>query len=219
MPNTPSAEDPRDVDAAPLVSYQGVPGAFGESAVHRAFRDRVHPYPTPTFHAALEALCSGVVSRAVIPVWNSSTGPVMYGRRALEAYRPWIERVDEVEIPVTLCLIAHAGTSLSDIRFVGSHPTALAQCKKFFASHGAQPCHAFNTAGAVRELAEYEPTRTETWYAQLGVSSRHELAAIASERAAHQYGLTVLQSNIHDDPTNRTRFVVVRARPAASRAS
>lgn len=220
MPNDYATTDPRDVDAAPLVSYQGVPGAFGESAILRVWDRQAQPYPTPTFDAALEALCTGVVTRAVIPVWNSSTGPVVYGCRALDAYETWVERVSEVEIPVSLCLIAHRDASMADIRFVGSHPTALAQCKRLFNewSH-MTPCDAFNTAGAVRELAEHEPTRTDAWYSALGASSRGELAAVASERAAHQYGLTILRSNVHDDPTNRTRFVVLRAREVTSRAS
>ena len=213
--------DQIDVDSAPLVAYQGVPGAFGEMAVHHFWRDGVRPVPQPTFGAAIETLCRGETRYAVIPIWNSIIGEVVHSRAALVAHESSVVRVGELEVPVSLCLIARPDASMSEIRYVGSHPTALAQCKKFFARWPMmEPCEAFNTAGAVRDVACHDavvrssgPSAISAWYAHLSVDSPTQLAAIASERAADYYGLTVLRRNVQDDPTNRTRFVVLRARP------
>jgi prephenate dehydratase len=51
-----------------------------------------------------------------------------------------------------------------------------------------------DTAGAARQVAE---------------SQVRGLAAIASRSAARRYGLQVMAEDIQDDPSNRTRFLVV----------
>ena len=212
-----------DVDSAPLVAYQGVPGAFGELAVHRFWRDRARPVPQPTFGAALETLCRGEARYAVIPIWNSIIGDVLHSRDALALHESNVVRVGELEVPVSLCLIARPEASMAEIRFVGSHPTALAQCTQFFAKWPMmEPCEAFNTAGAVRDVACHDAvvrssgaSRINAWYSHLSLASPTQLAAIASEGAADYYGLTILRRDVQDDPTNRTRFVVLRARSNA----
>jgi prephenate dehydratase len=220
MPSVSPIVDQIDLESAPLVAYQGVPGAFGETAVHRFWRDRARPVPHPTFRAALETLCRGEANYAVIPVWNSIIGQVAHSCDALATHESSVVRVGELDVPVSLCLIARPEASMSEIRFVGSHPTALAQCKHFFTKWAEMtPCEAFNTAGAVRDVACYDavvrslgPSAISAWYSCLSLDSPRQLAAIASERAANYYGLTVLRRNVQDDPTNRTRFVVLRAR-------
>jgi prephenate dehydratase len=215
--------DQIDVDSVPLVAYQGVPGAFGEMAVHQFWRDRARPASQPTFGAALETLCRGEANYAVIPIWNSIIGEVIHSRDALAAHESSVVRVGELEVPVSLCLIARPEASMSEIRFVGSHPTALAQCTHFFAEWPAMnPCEAFNTAGAARDIACHDAiirssaaSAIVAWYSHLSLSSPTQLAAIASERAAAYYGLTVLRRDVQDDLTNRTRFVVLRARSSS----
>src|SRR3989449_1993942 len=51
------------------------------------------------------------------------------------------------------CLIARPGTERAAIRRVASHPVALAQCRRFFATHpDVAPVPAYDTAGSVRDL-------------------------------------------------------------------
>lgn len=201
------------------VAYQGVPGAFGEQAVRRLWRDGALARPMPTFPAALEAVLIGAADWAVIPVWNSIIGRVTPGCEALEQHPQAIVRTDEVEVPVSQCLAAIPGTSLDDVRYVGSHPAALAQCTRFFAEHHAiAPVIAFDTAGAAMELASYGErslNASERWYARLDVDRPSRLAAICSEYAARKYRLVVLARDVHDRAGNVTRFAVVRAKQAA----
>src|SRR3989449_11505838 len=47
------------------------------------------------------------------------------------------------------CLIARPGTERAAIRRVASHPVALAQCRRFFATHpDVVPVPAYDTAGS-----------------------------------------------------------------------
>jgi prephenate dehydratase len=202
-----------------LVAYQGVPGAFGEAAIERVWGTTARAFPVPTFCAALESVHNGDVMWAVIPVWNSCVGDVPSARNALEAHAHVVERVHEIEIPIRLALMARPGTSLDEVRYVGSQPTALAQCARFFATRPhVKTCDASNTAGAARDLAAYGRV-ISAWYARLPVESPRALAVIASEAAARRYELAVLRRDVHDDPNNRTRFAIVARRALSASAS
>lgn len=207
---------------APLRAvYQGIAGAFGEEAIRRIWHGRAQPIPARTFVEALEALVSGRVPWAVIPTWNSTIGPVAPARAALRAHRAAITVVREIDLPVRHCLLGLPGTTIADVRFVGSHPAALAQCAKLFAARPElTACNAFDTAGAARELSmlldAHGPSisRSQSWYASLPVDSPSRLAALASANAGRHYGLCLLREDVQDDPSNVTRFIVARAKHA-----
>jgi prephenate dehydratase len=206
---------------APLrVAYQGIAGAFGEEAIRRVWHDSAQAIATRTFSEALEQLVAGVVDCAVIPIWNSTIGPVAPACAALRIHESAITRTRAVDVPVHHCLLALHGTAIADVRYVGSHVAALGQCAKLFATHEAFTlCEAFDTAGAARELSQYldatSPPTPDSWYSTLRAEAR-QLAVIASTDAGRLYGLSVLLDGVQDDPTNLTRFVVVRSKDARS---
>jgi prephenate dehydratase len=200
-------------------AYQGVPGAFGEEAVNRFWEGSVCGHAVATFDAVLDALVTGEVEWAMLPVWNSTIGRLAAARDALDARSSLIMREGEVEVPVRHCLLAVPGASLSMVNFVGSHPAALAQCTRLFhLNPRLTAVEAFDTAGAACQLASYDTPRSPgevRWYDVLGAGSPTSLAAIASAAAAARYGLEVLERSVNDEPTNFTRFVALRAREVA----
>jgi prephenate dehydratase len=204
--------------ARPRVAYQGIPGAFGEEAIRRLWHDSALPIPSRTFTDVLDLVVDGAVDCAVIPIWNSTIGPVAPACAALRLRESAIARSREIDVPVHHCLLGLPGTLMTDVRFVGSHVAALGQCAKLFATHQTlSPCEAFDTAGAARELSllvnAASPATHDSWYSTLGADPR-QLAAIASADAGRRYGLSVLLDGVQDDPTNLTRFVVVRSKEA-----
>jgi prephenate dehydratase len=197
-------------------AYQGIAGAYGEEAVRHAWQGRARAVPAGTFDQALDELVCGRVDRAVIPIANSAIGPVASALAALDARGPAITIIREVAVPVRHCLLALPGTSFDDLQFVGSHPAALAQCTRLFADRPElAACAAFDTAGAARELSMFggpaPSSMSELWFASLRVDGPSRLAAIASAAAGHRYGLSILRAGVQDDPSNVTRFVIVRA--------
>src|SRR5215216_5680793 len=96
-----------DTASVPLrAAYQGVAGAFGEAAVNQLWNGQTEAVASPTFSEALEALLSGGVQSAVIPVWNSTIGVVTAAQRAIDARTSSIDLVGEIEIAVHHCLLA-----------------------------------------------------------------------------------------------------------------
>jgi prephenate dehydratase len=199
--------------------YQGTPGAFGEEAIRSAWHGRAHAIPARSFSEAFDEVLSGRVACAVIPVWNSTIGEIAPAQTALRARGSAVVVAREISIPVRHCLLGLAGTSLTNVRFVGSHSAALAQCAKLFVAHPEWvACNASDTAGAAYELsllrdpARTPMSRSRSWYASLPVESPTQLAVLASVNAGKKYGLCVLRENVQDDPANVTRFVIVRAK-------
>ena len=173
------------------VGYQGEPGAFSERAVGALFPD-AEAVPIRTLRQVFEALERGDVDHGVVPLENSLAGSINETYDLLSAGKAFV--VGEVVVAVDHALLALPGTRLEDIRLVASHPQALAQCDEFLATIDADPIPVYDTAGAAKRIAE---------------EKREGEAAIASEEAAHIYGLEILASRIQTSQINQTRFAAI----------
>jgi prephenate dehydratase len=205
---------------APRVSYQGEPGAYGEMAITREWGGVATPVASPTFADALSTLGHGDTDFAMIPVWNSTIGEIQDTNLLLAHHAARVETVSEVTVPVVHCLLGLPGATMSTVRHVGSHPTALAQCRRFFSARPLLlPSIAHDTAGAARELAALgpsshgAPTRSGVvpWFERYRPVDPRALGVIAGAHVARLYGLAVIAEGVQDSPSNATKFVVVRA--------
>ena len=208
------------VSTEPRVAFQGEAGAFGEMAIVSEWGGLAAAVGAPTFSDTLSLLGRGRVDFAVIPVWNSTIGDIHDTRVLLSHHASRIETVSELRLPIVHCLLGLPGASMTTARYVGSHPTALAQCRRLFATRRhLQPCIAHDTAGAARELsalggdAPVQPSRNGVapWFEPYRSSDPTALAVIAGASAARLYRLDVLAEGVQDEPSNTTRFVVVKA--------
>jgi prephenate dehydratase len=176
---------------AMAAAFQGAPGAYSHMATLEALPDHV-PLPCFTFEDALDALKSGRVSRAVIPIENSRHGRVADIHFLLPESGLFITA--EHFLRVRHCLLGLPGTRRADIREALSHTQALGQCRVRLRDWGIQQVQYADTAGAAALVAE---------------TGDRTLAAVASSLAANLYGLEVLERGIEDVDDNTTRFVVL----------
>ncbi len=183
----------RNTDSGGRCAYQGAPGAFS----HEACID-LRPWDEPvaydSFKAAIDALKSGEVGCALIPVENTTIGRVEPAASLVEAAGQTV--VSEVWRPIRLALMAPAGARLGDIKTAESHSAALGQCRVTLDGLGIEAVEAFDTAGAARAVAEARDLTR---------------AAVAPARAAEVYDLLILRNDIQDSADNRTRFVLLSA--------
>ena len=209
------------VATPPRVAYQGEPGAYGEMAIAKEWRGAATAVGSPTFSEAIGLLGRGRADFAVIPVWNSTIGEIQDTSVLLAHHGSRLETVSELTVPVVHCLLGLPGASLTTLRYVGSHPTALAQCRKLFTNRQSlQPCVARDTAGAARELAALgkrvrlgaASQAVTPWFSPYHPTESSSLAVIAGAPVAQLYGLVVITEAVQDNPANATRFVVVKAK-------
>jgi len=179
----------------PRVAFQGERGAFSEEAALRLLGPDIELVPRRTFAELYESLDSGVADYLLAPVENSIAGIVNPSVTLLREKA--LNILNEIRIKIEQHLIGCRGASFDTLETVQSHPTALAQCSRFFQTHPRlKSVLADDTAGSVAEVIRRgDPTR----------------AAIAGQRAADLYGGTILQKNIQDRPDNYTRFVLLSA--------
>jgi prephenate dehydratase len=174
------------------VAYPGRDGAHSAAACERLFPDAT-PTPLPSFAEVAEAAALGSVEFGVLPIESSLAGPVAETHDLL--YGSALSIAAETILPIRHCLVGLDTVPLEQIREIRSHPVALDQCRQLLAAMPqARTLAAGTTADAAAQVAE------------LGDSS---IAAIASERAARLYDLTVIAGNVGDHPEAYTRFVAV----------
>jgi len=182
------------------VAFQGEPGAFSEAAAVRLLGTGISTVPRPTFDAAFRAIGEDIADALLAPVENTLAGSVVRVFDLLLDSN--LTMVSETILHIEHQLIGCPGATLADLRSVSSHPVALAQCERFFlANPKLKRAPAEDTAGSVREVL---------------ARGDKSFAAIAGRRAAEIYGGTVLAENIHDNPENFTRFVLLVPSEAAA---
>ena len=181
------------------IAYQGEPGAYSEAAALR-FQPGVVTLPCETFEEVFRAVADGRASHGILPLENSIGGSVHRNFDLLLEHDLTI--LAEVELRVVHCLLAVPGTTMADVHRIYSHPQALAQCERFLRSlESVEVIATYDTAGSAKLLRDQRLAGA---------------AAIASERAASVFGLSVLASGIEDFAGNITRFIVVVPPSAAS---
>jgi prephenate dehydratase len=174
------------------VAFQGIAGAYSEQAIRQFFGPEVESVPCRGLADIFFAVEQHDADYGMLAVENAVAGSVNQSYELLLEHDLRIHA--EVILRVRHMLLGLAGTQLSDLKRVRSHPQALAQCQRYLARHGLQPEPAFDTAGSARDLAaDPEPG----------------IAAIASELAGELYGLEIIDQSIEDFPFNYTRFFVL----------
>ncbi|XP_015059118.1 arogenate dehydratase/prephenate dehydratase 2, chloroplastic-like [Solanum pennellii] len=181
------------------VAYQGVRGAYSESAAEKAYPN-CEAVPCEQFDTAFEAVERWLVDRAVLPIENSLGGSIHRNYDLLLRHRLHI--VGEVKLAVRHCLLANNGVKIEDLKRVLSHPQALAQCENTLTKLGLVREAVDDTAGAAKYIA---------------FSKLKDAGAVASLAASRIYGLNVLAQDIQDDSDNVTRFLMLAREPIIPR--
>lgn len=181
-----------------VISYPGSAGSFSHKAALAFFGGGNEFQGFGSWEDAARSVLQERADYGVFPIENSSAGIVAITYEFLEKYP--LSIVGERRLKVEHHLMGLPGADLRDIREVRSHPQAIAQCHGFLAAHPEyRIVPSPNTALSARFVKE---------------KGDPALAAIASREAAGEYGLKILQENIHASDTNTTRFVALSRREA-----
>ena len=172
------------------VAFSGVEGAFANIAANRVFPD-AKAVPHPDFKSAYDSVVNGECDCVILPIENSYNGDV--GQVMDLAFFGSLYINGVYDISVVQNLLAVKGTTMDQIKTVISHPQALGQCAGYIKKHCFETVEAVNTALAAKQVAEM---------------GRHDIAAIASDEAALQFGLKKIESHINESNNNTTRFAV-----------
>lgn len=174
------------------IAFQGERGAYSENAIYTFFGEDVTVKPCRDLREVFESVTKQESKFGVVPIENSLEGSV---NQTYDLFLTHDLKVKgEIIIRISHCLIANPGTPIESVKTVYSHPQALAQSRKFLEKSKFNLIPTYDTAGSVKMLKE---------------KAIKNAAAIASEKAAEIYHMSILAREIEDNQTNHTRFFVI----------
>jgi chorismate mutase/prephenate dehydratase len=175
------------------VAYLGPKGTFSEAAAMKHFGLAAEALAAPSIDEVFREVEAHSADFGVIPVENSTEGAV---GRSLDLMPQTPAKVcGEVLLRIHHHVMAKPGVAtLGAIGRLFSHSQSLAQCHEWLNLNlpKAERIAVASNAEAARRAAE-EPGS----------------AAVAGDMAAAHYGLSILASNVEDEPNNTTRFLVL----------
>ena len=180
------------------VAYFGPEATYSHLAARKQFGSSADLRGAATIAEVFEEVTRRRVDFGVVPVENSTEGVVAHTLDLL--VESPLAICAEVALTVRHCLLARRGTTTTGVRRVVAHPQALAQCRRWLATHlpGVTTAAETSNASAAQRAARERGT-----------------AAIAAEAAADTYGLAVLADGIQDEVGNVTRFLVLGQQDSA----
>jgi len=181
----------RALESPQRVAYLGPAGTFSEQAAFDFFGASVEPVRCASIDEVFHATAAGTAEYGVVPVENSTEGVVT---RSLDLFlQSPLHIIGETSLLVRHNLLRNQ-PGLDGVSAVLAHPQALAQCQGWLSLH--LPDVERRAVASNAEGARLAATRSD-W------------VAIASERAAGEFGLHIAAHAIQDDAYNRTRFAVL----------
>lgn len=174
------------------VCFQGTEGSYSEDALFEYFGERVNTYPVKEFEDVFKEFKSGKIDYGVLPIENSSTGAITEVYDLLKKHGLYI--VGNVSLKINHNLMAVKGTKLEDIKTIYSHPQAFGQCSEFLKKGNWNLIPYHNTALSAELIRD---------------KNSNDMAAIGSKKAANINGLEIVKTNINNNDSNYTRFIVI----------
>ena len=133
------------------VAYQGEQGAYSHLACLEIFPN-ANVKACSTFEGVFKLAKENSEYKIVIPITNSSTGPValihyLIPKFKLQIYAEHFQKVSHN-------LLGVKGSKMKDIKTVRSHAQALDQAQKFICDNKLVPIISADTAGSAKFIAE-----------------------------------------------------------------
>ncbi len=172
------------------VAYLGPSHSYSHQAAIERFGESADLIPVTTIASVFEEVNRGHAEFGIVPIENSTDGRIV---DTLDMFTRLPLRIcGEVQISVQHNLVAKC--SRSEIMEIYSKPQAFSQCRNWLNRHMPQVrLHDVTSTSTAAQLARDKPGA----------------AAIASSKAAAEYGLQVIAESIQDNKNNVTRFAVI----------
>ena len=172
------------------IYIQGTFGAYSHLAALE-IDSSAEVIPCKTFDECFIRTSSEKNSRMIVPESNRITGNIgieyLIFKHRLNIYAEHFQTIEHN-------LLGQPGTSLKDIKDVFSHSQGLSQCSNFIKKNNLVEHIRADTAGSAEAISK-KKIKSE--------------AAIASSLSAKIYKLKILATNIENEKSNTTRFLIM----------
>src|SRR5687767_7880759 len=172
------------------IAYFGPEATFTHQAAIRKFGASLNYSAHKTINDVFAEVARNRADYGVVPVENSTEGVVTH---TLDMFvESDLKIVAQIVMRVQQCLMSKGPKR--DIQKLFAHPQSLAQCRTWIQNNIPD--------------VEIIETSSNARSAELAAKTKHS-AALGGALAAQRYGLDVVESDIQDNSTNTTRFLVL----------
>jgi len=172
------------------IAYFGPEATFTHQAAIKKFGSSLNYSAQKTIGDVFAEVSRSRAEYGVVPVENSTEGVVTH---TLDMFVDSdLKIVAQIVMRVQQCLMSNGPRKAIKKLFV--HPQSLAQCRTWLSLHLPH--------------VEIIETSSNARSAEQAARTRHS-AALGGALAAQRYGLTVLETDIQENATNTTRFLVL----------
>jgi len=176
-----------------LIAIQGSVSSFHDLAAKKYFGEEVTTVECNSFKEVCDKLAKNQVDYGIIAIENKVAGSILMNYQLIDSYGLTI--IGETYLPIQLQLLGQAGTKMSDIKEIISHPMALGQSQLFLSTLEGITVSEFKDTATSAKLVKDDLT--------------NNLAVIAGPKVAEEYGLEVLEESVADEKINFTRFYIL----------
>lgn len=182
------------------VVYLGIPGSYSYMVTNKFFaKTKVNMIGKKNFKEIADTVLNNQAFAGVLPLENSTSGSIYEVYDLLLSSNLTI--IGEVIMRIKHSLFVkkllnkNKEKTINHLKQCFSHPEAIKQCQLFFDKHKwIKPILTSDTASAAQIVAK---------------ESSLEVCALASKEAGKINRLKILISNLTDNKTNFTRFIVI----------
>ncbi|MBL1213606.1 MAG: bifunctional 3-deoxy-7-phosphoheptulonate synthase/chorismate mutase [Ignavibacteriae bacterium] len=182
------------------VAIQGIEGSYSSLASKKFFENtdtEIVFITKERFEDVVKAVEKEEADYAVLPVENTTSGGINEVHDLM--LETTLSIIGEEVYEVKHCLVGIEEVSLGKLTKIYAHYQAAAQCSDFIKSHTNCSIEYFADTAMSGQKIKKEGNPT--------------FAAIASEDAAVQFGLTILRRGIANQEGNYTRFLIAARKP------
>ncbi|WOT04318.1 prephenate dehydratase [Shewanella youngdeokensis] len=178
------------------VAYLGARGSYSYLAASRYCNRRqveMQDLGCQSFDEIIQAVESGHADYGFLPIENTSSGSINEVYDVLQ--HTSLAIVGETTIEVGHCLLAKAGSNMSDIKTVYAHPQPISQCSRYISQHGNFKLEYCASSAEAMEIVNN--------------SNSNDVAAIGSSEGGALYQLEAIETGLANQKINQSRFIVV----------
>lgn len=184
------------------IAYLGARGSYSYLAATRYCQRRqvdMLDLGCQSFDEIVQAVESGHADYGFLPIENTSSGSINEVYDVLQ--HTSLSIVGETTIEVSHCLLAKAGSRISDIKTVYAHPQPISQCSRYLSQHKDLRLEYCSSSAEAMERVNQSPDNSA--------------AAIGSVEGGALYQLESIEAGLANQKINQSRFIVVARKAVA----
>ncbi len=177
------------------VAIQGIQTSFHHKAAEIFFKNKeeISVLECVTFKDLVKSVAGSDADFGVIAVENSIAGAILPNYKLITKHN--LKIVGEIYLPVHIHLVALHETDINTISEVWSHPMALLQCEDFLdENYQWNAVKKDDTASCAKIVKQ---------------KSLKNVAVLASEESAKEFGLQILKREVQNKSESFTRFFII----------